>query len=430
MAKFWALLLLGLQLLAWLYYFHRRWGRRALAGPSLILYASQSGQGRHIAEKLAKTLAFPCHGLDELASQLEQLQGRQLIIIASTTGTGDPPDNGRKFIARLRQQVDLAGTRYHLLALGDRRYEDFCHFGKMLDEALQMNGALPASPLTLVDNLNEETLQRWQAQLATALNQELAGLLPETRPATLLERRLLNPGSEFPLYYLGLSCELPEDCALVELRVPGPAGPVGRQYSVAGFGLNGAANLHLLVRWQRRPDGSGGLASTYLTQHWPVGDTLPLLPLEHPVADLPVEPVPLILLASGSGLAGLLGVLEKMERRFPAQKHRLKHWLIFGERSSERDNIYGEPLAELQQRGVIGRLDRCFSRGGDRRYVQQLLAANGDELRTLLAAGAHIYICGSSQRLGSGCGQVLVELLGAAEYQRLQEEQRLHFDTY
>lgn len=65
-----------------------------------------------------------------------------VVIVCSTTGDGDIPDNGGKFKRWLRNQTEsLAHVRFTVLALGDTNYNAFCAAGKLIDAKLEGHGA-------------------------------------------------------------------------------------------------------------------------------------------------------------------------------------------------------------------------------------------------------------------------------------------------
>jgi MioC protein len=65
-----------------------------------------------------------------------------LIIVSSTYGHGEIPDNGQALFEAVEAGVDVTGKRYAIFALGDRTYSDtFCAAGDRWDAVLQACGA-------------------------------------------------------------------------------------------------------------------------------------------------------------------------------------------------------------------------------------------------------------------------------------------------
>jgi len=77
-------------------------------------------------------------GLDTAAFDAFDL----LVIVSSTYGHGEIPDNGQALFAAVEAGADLAGKDYAVFALGDRTYSDtFCAAGDRWDAALAACGA-------------------------------------------------------------------------------------------------------------------------------------------------------------------------------------------------------------------------------------------------------------------------------------------------
>ncbi|MBO9851705.1 flavodoxin domain-containing protein [Xanthomonas phaseoli] len=189
--------------------------QRGDASGVLIAWASQTGFARELAERSAAALqsagigavALPLDAVD--ASQLARVP--RLLCIVSTTGEGDAPDHLQAAEHRwlTGDGQDLAALRYAVLALGDRRYTQFCAFGRRLDNRLQARGAAPLFARIEVDNADPQALQQWQrqlAKLAPALATQPDWSVPTYAAWQLRERIHVNPGSAgSPIYRLRLT---------------------------------------------------------------------------------------------------------------------------------------------------------------------------------------------------------------------------------
>lgn len=112
-----------------------------------VLYASQTGTAQGLAKKYGeslKGLGFEVNVSsmnDFKTNALKKLD--HLLIIASTHGEGEPPDNAIAFHSFLygKRAPKLDHVKFAVLALGDSSYEFFCKTGKDFDEQLEKLGA-------------------------------------------------------------------------------------------------------------------------------------------------------------------------------------------------------------------------------------------------------------------------------------------------
>ncbi|NWR34895.1 MTRR reductase, partial [Tachuris rubrigastra] len=116
----------------------------------LLLYATQKGQAKAIAEEIcqqagAHGLEADMHCISEMDKYNLETEKDPVVIVISTTGTGDPPDTARKFVKKIQDTAlppdHFAHLQYGLLGLGDSEYMFFCNGGKTVDRRLQELGA-------------------------------------------------------------------------------------------------------------------------------------------------------------------------------------------------------------------------------------------------------------------------------------------------
>jgi sulfite reductase (NADPH) flavoprotein alpha-component len=149
-----------------------------------ILYASQSGTAEGLARKLAKELKAQGHqpavstliGYSPAALAAEKCA----LILASTYGDGEAPDGVQPFYEELCLEhfPRFEGLSYSVFALGDSHYENFCKFGRDLDNKLAALGANRLANRIDCDVDVDEPLAEWKTEILFRLSETSAAHVP------------------------------------------------------------------------------------------------------------------------------------------------------------------------------------------------------------------------------------------------------------
>lgn len=143
-----------------------------------VLFGSQTDNCRGLAKKFAKQLED--QGVQVTLSAMSDYKTgnlkkvRNLFVLVSTHGEGEPPDNAIAFHEFLHgnRAPKLDGLRFSVLALGDTSYEFFCQTGKDFDLRLEELGGKRIAERADCDVDFAEQAAEWMTGILSALKQE------------------------------------------------------------------------------------------------------------------------------------------------------------------------------------------------------------------------------------------------------------------
>ncbi|PLT34056.1 assimilatory sulfite reductase (NADPH) flavoprotein subunit [Bacillus sp. V5-8f] len=154
---------------------------QAISKEVTILYGSQTGNAQGLAEKARKTLEG--RGFQVNVSSMSDFKPnnlkkvQNLLIVVSTHGEGDPPDNALSFHEFIhgRRAPKLEDLRFSVLSLGDSSYEFFCQTGKEFDSRLEELGGTRVYPRVDCDLDYDEPAAEWLEGVAASLSEIQGG---------------------------------------------------------------------------------------------------------------------------------------------------------------------------------------------------------------------------------------------------------------
>lgn len=138
--------------------------------PVCVIYASETGVAQDFADETCRQLKKI--GRASRLLSMEGLQvttlvhGREALFLASTCDDAAPPLMAESFQRQCMQHAaPLSRLHYGLLALGDRRYGDFCAFGRVLEQWLRCSAAQPLFDTVWMDNEDAASARLWSQRV-------------------------------------------------------------------------------------------------------------------------------------------------------------------------------------------------------------------------------------------------------------------------
>ncbi|MDB6151033.1 MAG: cysJ 2 [Chthoniobacter sp.] len=157
-----------------------------------VLFGSETGNAEALAKRVAK--AAVKKGFESKALGLDKISAQDLandtyaLIITSTFGEGDPPENAKAFYETLQSPTHprLENLSYSVLSLGDKNYEQFCKCGIQFDQRLEALGAKRLFQRVDCDVDYEQPFEEWQSGVFSVLEAvaKNAAPAPANAPAT------------------------------------------------------------------------------------------------------------------------------------------------------------------------------------------------------------------------------------------------------
>lgn len=151
----------------------------AISREITVLFGSQTGNTQRLAGSLSRKLEE--QGFQVSLASMKDFKPNglkkveNLLLLVSTHGEGEPPDNARSFHEFLysKRAPKLDNLRFSVLALGDTSYEFFCQTGKDFDQRLEELGGQRLTPRVDCDLDFDQPVAEWFESVLSSLNGQL-----------------------------------------------------------------------------------------------------------------------------------------------------------------------------------------------------------------------------------------------------------------
>ncbi len=232
--------------------------------PLTILWGSQTGTAESLAKQAAKAAGkrgFAPTVVDMASTSAPDLAAAErLLVITSTYGDGEPPDNAKPLYDAVRAENAPslpASLNYSVCGLGDSNYELFCQCGKDFDSALAKLGATRATDRVDCDVDYDEPFEAWLERSLVALNDQVTSNKSQDEDVASAQATsdIIHSSSDIAPVY-GRSNPFPAPLLKVQnLNGEGSAKEVNHvEFSLADSGLSYEAGDALAVVPQNCPD--------------------------------------------------------------------------------------------------------------------------------------------------------------------------------
>ena len=156
-----------------------------------IVYGSQTGNAKRIAEQLAErseAAGLPVRLVRASAYPPRELAlERYLAVVISTQGDAEPPDDARGLVEFIvgKRAPKLPALQFAVFGLGDSSYPQFCAIGRQLDARLAELGGSRFAPLGEADVDVEAVANPWLVQTLEQARELLKTAAPSARVTSL-----------------------------------------------------------------------------------------------------------------------------------------------------------------------------------------------------------------------------------------------------
>lgn len=308
-----------------------------------------------------------------------------LLALTATYGLGDAPTNATRFTNLVEKYPQLQPVHYSVLGFGSHSYPDFCQFAFEVNQLLaRQSWAVPLVDIHTVNDKSPDDFGLWaeawsqQTNLPMPVSSELLKV-PAHELETLTVSGKTPTAQPDGTFLIRLQSRKSPGVTSGDLLAIYPANDHReRLYSI------GVVDQDLQLSVRLHP---GGLGSSFL-HGLTTGESIRARIVNNDHFHFPKTAPVVVMIANGTGIAPFLGMISENKQQIPSH-------LYCGFRESASFEMYRAFLEENRSAHQLTNLHVAYSREGEKQYVSELIARDGDFVGNVLASNGVIMICGS-----------------------------------
>ncbi|WP_447640955.1 MULTISPECIES: PepSY domain-containing protein [Chitinophagaceae] len=353
---------------------------------TIILVGSENGSTYRFASSVFQQLLKQGEKvyLADLDTYSVYPQAKQLLVLTSTYGEGDPPSNAKKFLGKVATIPQQQKIHFSTIGFGSRNYQHFCGFAQEVDYILREQGwAEPLLDLYLVNEKSPQDFGDWMVGYNKATNRQLSLpnnlLLSHTKnleKITVTNRTDVDSEGAF---LISMACKHFGKINSGDLLAIYPQNDaLERLYSIGKV----KNNIQLSVKLHEH-----GIGSQYLYR-LQIGDTIDARIVKNQHFHFPKKASNIIMVSNGTGIAPFLGMLADNGKKIPCK-------LYCGFRTGDAFQLYKPILDNCISENKLEQYILALSRENEKQYVSHLMEKDAAYIAEILNNKGIVMICGS-----------------------------------
>ncbi|NRB51860.1 MAG: PepSY domain-containing protein [Saprospiraceae bacterium] len=398
---------------------------KAAEAEIVILVGSENGSTQSFGKLLQKTLLELKQKvfIDELNNYQSYASMKNLVVMTSTYGEGDPPINATRFLQLFDAALPKEQTNYSVVGFGSLAYPNYCQYALDVDERLKRHEiCTPLQKPFLIHNKSYTSFKKWAEKWGSQVGipLEIPPMVQQKKGKshtfTLSEKQTVKDAYD-ESFILRLQSPTSQFRSGDLLAITPPEDPVERLYSIAKLPDNS-----ILLSIKRH---EFGLCSNYLNKLSVNGQVEGRID-RNKHFHFPSKAPYVAMIGNGTGMAPFLGMIQ-------AGKSKATIRLYWGGRTQRSYQLYQKWIDLALEQDVLQCAKIALSKeDSPYHYVQDIIRQDAKSLVDQLAQGGVIMICGSVA-MQNGVLEVLQE--ASLEHQGIhlslyQQKQQILMDCY